>query len=45
MAEQTNLPIAGLLKDPKRRGLPDSTLVLWGGEFGRSAEAESGRTC
>jgi hypothetical protein len=28
-------PIAGLLKDLKRRGLLDSTLVIWGGEFGR----------
>jgi membrane-anchored protein YejM (alkaline phosphatase superfamily) len=27
-------PIAGLLKDLKRRGMLDSTLVIWGGEFG-----------
>ncbi len=33
--ERTDLPIAGLLKDLKRRGLLDSTLVVWGGEFGR----------
>src|SRR5262249_30458397 len=32
---RTALPIAGLLKDLKRRGLLDSTLVVWGGEFGR----------
>ena len=32
-----------LLKDLKRRGLLDSTLVLWGGEFGRSPEAEAGK--
>jgi hypothetical protein len=33
--ERTDKPIAGLLTDLKRRGLLDSTLVLWGGEFGR----------
>src|ERR1043166_4907478 len=43
MAAQTDKPMAGLLKDLKRRGLLDSTLVLWGGEFGRSPEAESGK--
>jgi hypothetical protein len=32
---RTDLPVAGLLKDLKRRGLLDSTLVVWGGEFGR----------
>ena len=42
-AAETDRPIAGLLKDLKRRGLLDSTLVLWGGEFGRSPEAESAR--
>ena len=42
-AAETDKPVAGLLKDLKRRGLLDSTLVLWGGEFGRSPEAESGR--
>jgi hypothetical protein len=31
-------PIAGLLKDLKRSGLLDSTLVIWGGEFGRSPD-------
>ena len=29
-------PIAGLLKDLKARGLLEDTLVLWGGEFGRT---------
>ncbi|HWB10323.1 MAG TPA: DUF1501 domain-containing protein [Pirellulales bacterium] len=43
MAGQTDLPIAGLLGDLKRRGLLDSTLVLWGGEFGRSPEAQGGK--
>jgi Protein of unknown function (DUF1501) len=42
-AAETDKPVAGLLKDLKRRGLLDSTLVLWGGEFGRSPEAESRR--
>ncbi len=40
MAAQSDLPIAGLLKDLKRRGMLDSTLVVWGGEFGRSPEAQ-----
>jgi hypothetical protein len=35
-------PIAGLLKDLKRRGLLDSTLVIWGGEFGRTPQSEAG---
>jgi hypothetical protein len=43
MASQTDTPIAGLLIDLKRRGLLDSTLVLWGGEFGRSPEAQTGK--
>ena len=34
-------PIAGLLKDLKARGLLDDTLVIWGGEFGRTPTAES----
>ncbi|HEX3147517.1 MAG TPA: DUF1501 domain-containing protein [Gemmataceae bacterium] len=42
MAGQTDKPVAGLLTDLKRRGLLDSTLVLWGGEFGRSPEAQDG---
>jgi DNA-binding transcriptional MerR regulator len=33
-------PIAAFLKDLKERGLFDSTLVLWGGEFGRTPVAE-----
>ena len=41
MAAQTDQPVAGLLKDLKRRGMLDETLVLWGGEFGRSPEAET----
>jgi hypothetical protein len=39
-AGRTDKPIAALLKDLKRRGLLDSTLVVWGGEFGRQPTAE-----
>ncbi|MEZ6068060.1 MAG: DUF1501 domain-containing protein [Planctomycetaceae bacterium] len=35
-------PVAGLLKDLKRRGLLDETLVVWGGEFGRTPMSEQG---
>ena len=34
-------PIAGLLHDLEQRGLLDETLVLWGGEFGRTPVAEN----
>lgn len=34
--DMTDLPAAGLLKDLKQRGLLDETLVIWGGEFGRT---------
>jgi hypothetical protein len=39
---ESDKPIAGLLKDLKRRGMLDSTLVVWGGEFGRTPMSESG---
>jgi len=39
-AGATDKPIAGLLKDLKRRGMLDDTLVVWGGEFGRQPTAE-----
>jgi hypothetical protein len=35
-------PVAGLIKDLKRRGLLESTLVIWGGEFGRTPMSEKG---
>ena len=35
---ETDRPIAALLKDLKQRGLFDETLVVWGGEFGRTAD-------
>lgn len=34
--DMTDLPAAALLKDLKQRGLLDETLVIWGGEFGRT---------
>lgn len=37
----TDQPIAGLIKDLKGRGLLDDTLVVWGGEFGRTPTAEN----
>ncbi len=36
ICERTDKPVAGLLRDLKQRGLLDSTLVIWGGEFGRT---------
>ncbi len=39
---ESDKPIAGLLRDLKRRGLPDQTLVAWGGEFGRTPMSEKG---
>lgn len=35
-------PVAGLLTDLKQRGLLDETLVIWGGEFGRTPMSEKG---
>jgi hypothetical protein len=43
MSAQTDQPIAALLKDLKRRGLLDTTLVVWGGEFGRSPESQGSK--
>jgi hypothetical protein len=39
---ESDRPIAGLLKDLASRGLLDSTMVIWGGEFGRTPMSESG---
>lgn len=36
LAGKVDKPIAGLIKDLKQRGLLDSTLIVWGGEFGRT---------
>ncbi len=42
LCAQSDKPIAGLLKDLKARGLLDTTLVVWGGEFGRTPMSEGG---
>ena len=39
---QTDLPVAGLLRDLKSRGLLESTIVLWCGEFGRLPVSQRG---
>lgn len=41
-ARAVDRPIAALLKDLKSRGMLDDTLVLWGGEFGRTPFAQGG---
>lgn len=41
--KETDVPIAGLITDLKRRGLFDSTLIVWGGEFGRMPVSQSGK--
>jgi hypothetical protein len=41
-ARQMDQPIAGLIRDLRSRGLLDETLVIWGGEFGRTPVAEGG---
>ncbi len=43
MCAISDKPIAGLLADLKSRGLLDSTLVVWGGEFGRTPMAEGSK--
>ncbi|HEX6986799.1 MAG TPA: DUF1501 domain-containing protein, partial [Planctomycetaceae bacterium] len=42
LAGELDRPIAALLTDLKRRGMLDETLVLWGGEFGRTPTVELG---
>ncbi len=42
LAKETDKPIAGLLRDLKVRGLLDDTLVIWGGEFGRTPTGQGG---
>jgi hypothetical protein len=43
-AQETDQPIAALLADLKQRGLLDSTLVIWAGEFGRLPIVQKGGT-
>jgi hypothetical protein len=42
MCREMDKPVAGLLADLRRRGLLDETLVVWGGEFGRTPQSEKG---
>ena len=41
-AEEVDRPTAALIKDLKQRGLLDDTLVIWGGEFGRTPMSQGG---
>jgi hypothetical protein len=43
-AGETDIPIGGLLTDLAQRGLLDSTLVIWNGEFGRLPIVQKGGT-
>ena len=42
MCGATDRPVAALLTDLERRGLLDDTLVIWGGEFGRTPVSQKG---
>lgn len=42
LCRASDKPVAGLIQDLKRRGLLESTLVIWGGEFGRTPMSEKG---
>jgi hypothetical protein len=42
LARDVDQPSAALIQDLKRRGLLDDTLVIWGGEFGRTVYAQGG---
>jgi hypothetical protein len=42
LCAQVDHPIVGLITDLKQRGLLDETLVIWGGEFGRTPMSEKG---
>jgi uncharacterized protein (DUF1501 family) len=42
-ARKSDAPIAGLLADLKARGLFDETLVIWGGEFGRTPTSQGSK--
>jgi hypothetical protein len=44
ICKEVDQPCAALVKDLKRRGLLDSTLVVWGGEFGRTPMGETRET-
>ena len=42
MCLESDKPVAGLIRDLKQRGLLEQTLVVWGGEFGRTPMSEKG---
>jgi uncharacterized protein (DUF1501 family) len=42
MSRSTDRPVAALLTDLKRTGLLDETLIIWGGEFGRTPACQKG---
>jgi len=42
LCQDIDTPISALLTDLKQRGLLDETLVIWGGEFGRTPTSENG---
>ena len=42
LCREMDKPVAGLIQDLKSRGLLDQTLVIWGGEFGRTPMSEKG---
>jgi hypothetical protein len=44
MCRETDQPGAALVRDLKRRGMLDDTLVIWGGEFGRTAYSQGALT-
>jgi hypothetical protein len=42
LCREMDRPVSGLIRDLKRRGLLNETLVVWGGEFGRTPMSEKG---
>ncbi len=42
LCNNIDVPITGLIQDLKQRGLLEDTLVIWGGEFGRTPMSEKG---
>ena len=44
LCKDSDQPIAALLTDLKQRGLLDDTLVIWGGEMGRTPTVQTGST-
>ena len=44
LCQQLDQPVAALIQDLKQRGLLDDTLVIWGGEFGRTPVAQPQKT-